>query len=264
MFPVILSFGPITIYSLQVMIVVAVFFGLFAFWRKTKEEHYDEMMVFDGVLMSLLVGFLLARAVFIVTFFSRFGFNVLSWIDIFSHPGFNLSALFAGSALYLYHYSQEKKWDAYEILDFWSVGMSISLAIIWFGYWLSGIGFGTATNLPVGMVFTGLLETHHPIQLYYVVFFVVLAWFLSWVEYRYRTFRWYRGHKNTAQTGFLISVMALASGWWALLLLPITIAPSYFFGIRLDALLAVAMLLGGAYLLHKRSGQNMFKNIFKK
>lgn len=264
MFPTIIAFGPIVIQSLQVLVAIALFFGLFAFWRKTKEEHYDEMTVFDGVLLSLLAGLVLARVVFVITFFERFGWNPLTWIDIFSNPGFNLTALFVGSAVYLFRYAKEKKWDAYEILDFWSVGMSIALAFIWFGYWLAGIGFGTATRLPWGMVFDGLLEPHHPVQLYYVAFFIGLAWYLSWVEYRYRTYKWYRAHKNTAQTGFLISVMLLASGLWALLLLPITIAPSHVFGIRLDALMALAMFLGGAYTLYKRSGQDIFKGRAKK
>jgi hypothetical protein len=58
--------------------------------------------------------------------------------------------------------------------------------------------------------------------------------------------------------------MLLASGLWALLLLPITIAPSHVFGIRLDALMALAMSLGGAYTLYKRSGQDFFKGRAKK
>lgn len=264
MFPVLVSFGPIMIYSLQVFLVIAVFFGLFAFWRKTREEHYDEMVVFDGVLLSLFFGFIAARAVFIATYFDQFGWNVFSWIDLYSKQGFNLIALFVGSGVYLYYYAKKKKWDAYEMLDFWSVGISIALAIIWFGYWLSGVGFGTATRLPWGMVFPGLQEPHHPVQLYYVVFFALLAFYLSWVEYRYRTFMWYRGNKNTAQTGFLIGVLLLASGVFGLVMLLITIAPAYVIGIRLDAIAAVLLVLSGAWTIYDRSDQDFFKSKHKK
>ena len=259
MFPILISFGPIVVYSLHVLLLLAIFFGLFAFWRKTKEEHYDEMTVFDGVLLSMVAGFVLARAVFVVTFFERFGWNMIAWLDIFTHPGFNVTALFVGSGLYLFQYARRKKWDAYEILDFWSVGMSIALAFIWFGYWLAGFGFGTATRLPWGMVFPGLIEPHHPVQLYYVIFFVVLAWYLSWVEYRYRTFQWYRGHKNTAQTGFLISIMMFSCGLLATVLLFVTIPPADFWGIRLDAPVALALLVAGGWNLYARSGQEFFK-----
>lgn len=264
MFPTLISFGPVIIKSLHIMLVIALFFGLFAFWRKTKEEHYDEMMVFDGILLSLVAGFILARAVFILTFFERFGWNIVAWFDIVTQPGFNVTALFVGSALYLFRYSIRKKWDAYEMLDFWSVGMSIALAFIWFGYWLAGIGFGIATQMPWGMVFPGLLEPHHPVQLYYVGFFIVLSWYLSWVEYRYRTFKWYRAQKNTAQTGFLISIMLLGSGLWGTLLLPITIAPADFLGVRLDAVASISLFFGGSWLLYKRSGHEFFKRKAKK
>jgi len=264
MLPVLISFGPIQIYTLQVALIIAVFFGLFAFWHKTKEEHYDEMVVFDGILVSLFFGFILARAVFIFTYFDQFGWNFFSWIDVLSKQGFNLTALFVGSGIYLYRYAKKKKWDAYEMLDFWSVGMSISLAIIWFGYWLSGIGFGTATNLPWGMVFPGLQVPHHPVQLYYVLFFGLLGFYLSWVEYRYRTFLWYRGNKNTAQTGFLIGVLLLTTGLFGTAMLAITIAPAHIIGIRLDALAALFLVASGAWTLYDRSDQDFFKTKFKK
>lgn len=264
MFPILFSLGPIEIRSMTVMVALALFFGLFAFWRKTKEEHYDEFMVFDGMLLSLIAGFVLARIVFIFLFFDRFGWNFVSWIDIFSNPGFNVFALFVGSGLFLFRYSKKKKWDAYEMLDFWSVGMSIALACIWIGFWLAGTGFGTATQLPWGMVFPGLVEPHHPVQLYYTMFFAVLAYYLSWVEYRYRTFSWYRAHKNAAQTGFLIGVMMLASGVWTAFLLLFTFPSATLVGVRIDLLAALFLIASGAWVLYQRSGQEFLKFLDKK
>jgi len=259
MWPVLFTVGPVSVGSLQVVLLIALLFGLFAFWRKTREEHYDEMMVFDGVLLSLLIGFIFARLVFILTYFSQFQGNLLSWIDVFSKPGFNLTALFIGSGLYMFQYAKRKKWDSFEMLDFWSVGMSISMAFIWFGYWLAGISVGRPTNLPWGMVFQGLIEPHHPVQLYYVAFFAALAWYLSWVEYRYRTFQWYRANKNTAETGFLISMLLLSTGVFSTLMVALTIAPAHVLGIRVDLLGSLSMVAGGAWLLYSRSGQDFAK-----
>lgn len=82
MWPNLISLGPIVISSLNVMVVVALLAGLFAFWRKGKEEHYDEMMLFDALLLSFVFGAIAARLVFIGLNFTQFGFNVLSWFDL--------------------------------------------------------------------------------------------------------------------------------------------------------------------------------------
>lgn len=257
MWPNLISLGPIVISSLNVMVVVALLAGLFAFWRKGKEEHYDEMMLFDALLLSFVFGAIAARLVFIGLNFTQFGFNVLSWFDLISLPGFNLMALYLGSAAYIFRYARLKKWDAYEILDFWSLGAGVSLVFLWLGYWLAGINFGTATSLPWGMIFEGLFEPHHPVQLYYALFFVFISWYLAWAEFKYRTFRWYRGHKNTAQSGFLISMLMIGTGIFSLAMVFITISPTTF-GVRLDALASLLLLIGGLVLLYQRSGHEWF------
>ena len=40
----------------------------------------------------------------------------------------------------------------YEILDFWSMGVVMSLVFIWLGYLLAGIQFGVKTELPIGFI----------------------------------------------------------------------------------------------------------------
>lgn len=257
MLPTLFAFGPIVIKSFNVMLFLAMFFGMFVFWRKGKEEHYDEMMLFDGLLLAHAFGAVAARAAYIVLHFDQFGLNLIAWLDIFSHPGLMLFVFYLVSALYLFRFSRKKKWDEFEILDFWILGVTASLVFVWIGYFLAGASFGQPTSLPWGIIFPGLLERHHPLQLYFVLFYGLLFWYLSWVEFRYRTFAWYRAGKNTAQTGFLLSMFLLFTGLVSLLLSFISIAGLVVFSIRIDMFVSALMVLVGAGMLYARSGRDL-------
>lgn len=258
MFPTLFALGPVVIKSLNVMLAIALIVGMFVFWRKGKEEHYDEMELFDGLFLGQLLGIVAARIVFILLNFNRFGLDIIAWVDVFSNPGFTLMVFFVVSGFYLYRFAVKKKWDAFEILDFWVLSVAVSQIFVWIGYFLEGIFFGTPTQLPWGVVFPGVFEKHHPIQIYQLIFYLVLAWYLSWVEYRYRTFEWYRRGKNTAQTGFLLSVFMITNGFMYLVYSFITVPSMILYGVPVDSVLAALLLVVGLITLFLRSGRQLF------
>jgi prolipoprotein diacylglyceryltransferase len=258
MFPTLLTLGPIVIRSLNVLLAIALVVGMFTFWRKGKEEHYDEMDLFDGLFLGQLLGIVCARITFIILHFDRFGLDPIAWVDIFSNPGFTLVAFFIVSGFYLYRFALKKKWDAFEILDFWVLAVAVSQVFVWLGYFLEGIFFGTPTQLPWGMIFPGVFEKHHPIQVYQLLFYLLLAWYLGWVEYRYRTFEWYRKGKNTAQTGFLLSIFLITNGLVHLLFSFITVPSLVVYGVPVDVVLAGLIFVGVLAMLYIRSGRQFF------
>lgn len=253
MFPILLQAGPLVLRTLNVIMVIAFIATAFVFWRKTREEHYEEAMVFDGYLLSILFGLLFSRIIFIAMRFDEFGQHFLRWFDIFSYPGFSIYALAIGATYYLYRYAVKKKWDAFEILDFWSMALSLGLSLLWLGFFFEGSAFGKPTTLPWGITFPGVFEKHHPTQLYLAFFYFGLYVYLAWVEYRYRTFNWYRRGKNTAYTGFLISMFLLVSGVGSLALSWVMVPAFSWWGINGEAMLAGLAILSGAFLLYSRS-----------
>jgi len=255
MLPVLFSLGPFTLRTMSILVLIAYIGAGFLFWRKAREEHYDEMEIFDAYLLCTLVGIIGSRIAFIIFRFSEFGFDPLKWLNIFGHPGFNLFFGLAASVAYLYRHADKKKWDMFEIVDFWVIGTSFGLATLWLGMWLDGTSFGNATNLPWGMVFPGVFEKHHPVQLYFALFFFGVFSYLSWAEYRYRTFSWYRAGKNTAQTGFLTSVFVAATGFFSLVMILVRPGQLTIAGISLDPLVYGGMFVGGLILLFNRSGR---------
>ncbi len=262
MFPVLFAWGPLQLRTITLFIIMSILATAFLFWRKGREEHYQEEDVFDVFLWSSFWGFIWARIGYIILQFPHFGLSPLKWIDVFGEPGVSLTVGLVAASVFMYRSAHGRKWDAFEILDFWSIALTNGLAWLALGWWFDGVAFGTATNLPWGMVFPGVFERHHPNQLYLVLLYVLLFIYLSKVEYRYRMFSWYRGGKNTAQTGFLVSLFLIIVSVFYLGLSFITPSTWTLSFLRLDQVVAVAGLISGAVLLYQRSGRTIWRPRF--
>lgn len=138
--------------------VLAFFLSAFIFWRKGREEHYSETQLFDGFLLAALFGFIVARVGYVTLNFPQFGWNIIKWLDVFAFPGGHLVLGLLGSTLYIARFAQTKKWDVFEILDFWVLATAISSALRYLGYFFDGTVFGNTTSLPWGMIFPGVFE----------------------------------------------------------------------------------------------------------
>lgn len=239
------------------MSILAFLVMAFAFWRKTKDEHYQEDEVFDAFLLSGLVGLIGARVGYIGLQLPQLGISPGKWIDMSNYPGSFLILGIVAAGWYLKRYAEHHKWDAFELLDFWMTALSAGLSVLWFGMFLDGSYIGDPTKLPWGITFPGLFEKHHPVQLYFAGFFALVCWYLVHLEFRYRTFSWYRGTRNTALTGFVTSVGIILMSVWGLLL-SLFVAPTYLHigSIPLDEPVALVGILFGAGLLYVRSGRS--------
>lgn len=255
MFPILIALGPLTIKTISLFYALAFLASGFIFWRRGREEHYKEDVLFDGFLLSIVAAVMFSRFGYILFHFDIFGFSVLKWVDFLTYPGMSgVFALIAAGA-YLYRFAGKQKWDNFEILDFWAPAMTLGLAIISLGMFFDGGGYGNATNLPIGVTFPNLVEPHHPIQLYLLIFYLLLFVYLSWAEYHYRTFEWYRSSKKTAQTGYLTSVFVIAVGLINFVLSFFRPPTLVFYSVNIDLLISLLAFIAGVVMLYVRSGR---------
>lgn len=260
MFPVLFSAGPFELRTLSFFLVLAFLLTAFLFWKKGREEHYPEIELFDGFLLAVMVGLVSGRVGYVLSAVSLLGWSVFKWVDIFGYPGINGAIGVIAATVYLYNFAKRAKWDTFEILDFWVLALAGGLAIGYVGLFFDGSAFGIATQLPWGVTFPGLQEPHHPTQLYFAAFFFILSWYLARVEYKYRTFEWYRAGKKTAQTGFLLSLFLIATTAFFLLMTWFKPPIFSYFGVNGDRIAAIAGLIFGASLLFNRSGRTLFNS----
>lgn len=259
MFPVLFAAGPFQFRTFSFFLMLGFLITAFLFWKKGREEHYPEIQLFDGFLLATMLGIVAGRIGYVLSQLSTFGFSVFKWIDIFNYPGINGAIGLVAASIYLYQYAKANKWDAFEILDFWVLSLAGGLAVGYVGLFFDGSAFGTPTQLPWGFTFPGLQEPHHPTQIYFAIFFFIVSWYLAKLEYKYRTFEWYRAGKKTAQTGFLVSLFLIVTTAFFLLMTWFKPPVFSFFGVNGDRIAAIAGLLFGGWLLFTRSGRTLLK-----
>lgn len=242
-------------FALGPFLVLAYLIGAFLFWKKGKEEYYDEYQLFDVLVVSSLWGLIASRFGFIVAHFSEFGFDVLKWFSLITYPGYvGFVGLFVG-ALVLFKSSEKRKWDAFEIADFGAIGISCATAIISLGTFVNGSAFGNPTSLLIGLTFPGVFDKRHPTQLYATVLFLLLFVILWKLERVYRTFLWYRENRRTAQSGFVFAVFCIGFGIITAGMIMVQPASVQFFSVPIDPIIGVLSIFTGLFTLFVRSGR---------
>lgn len=264
MYPVLFSLGPLQFKTISLFYLLAFLAVGFLLWRKSREENYEEAMVFDGFIISLLWGFFFGRGVFIASHFQQFAWQPLHWLDLISKPGLDMTALTLVMLWSFYRFAIKQKWDAFEMTDFFVTALSFGALVLNIGYFFAGMQIGKPANLPWGVVFTGTFEKRHPAQIYFALVYLVLFVILFRLEYVYRTFEWYRAKKNTAQSGFITSVFFISVG---ILLLPLSFLkePNFLLAnMPMDWLIYLLSFIFGLGLLLNRAGRTIIPQKKKK
>ena len=254
MLPVIFSFGPVVVHSFGVLVVLALVFGSFVFWRKAREENYDENEIFDLVLGASFWALIGGRIAYILTKFDDFGLNAIFWLSIWSKPGFYWPGIFLGLMIYTISFAKEKKWDILEVLDLAVIGASFAQALIHLGLFLSGSGVGKVTSLPVGIVFPGLFEKRHPVGLYGFILWCFGYVLIAWLENKYRRFEWYQKFKGDARSGFVTFSYAILAGVIRLMLSFVSEPNLVVSGIDMEIVMRLLLIVAGVIGIYRQSG----------
>ena len=257
MWPTIINIGSFRLQSLTLLAILALFFTAFVFWRKGKEEHYDLTELFDAFLLSGFFGVIIGRLAFVLFHWGVFKEDWLQIFNIVQSPGNEPLLALSAAAIYLYFLAKKYKWDAFEVLDFWATSISLGMVFVYLGFFLAGSYAGQLTNVPWGVVIPGTFEKSHPVQLYFMLFYLFLFNYLLKVEYKYRTFDWYRRGKKTAQSGFLLAMFLILTGFFYLLMSMLSLPGMVIRDRVIDPFVYILVLLIGLILLFYRSGRSL-------
>lgn len=253
MLPVLVSFGPISIHSYGVVALTAFVLAGFVFWKRAREEHYDEEEVLDVTLYSVFWAIVGARLVYVLINFGDFGLNILYWLSLWSKPGTVWIGFLGAGFLAFWRQCKNRKWNLYKSLDLAVIGVSLGQALVSFGLFLEG-GVGKVTSLPIGVRFEGLYENRHPVGLYGFVIWLLAFVFLWWVEGKYRRFDWYQRYRGDALPGFLFYSYLIFLGGSGFVL-ELLSEPAYVIGgVNVEVALAAFFVVIGMLGIYLRSG----------
>ena len=250
MWETLFSVGPLTLPTFNLFLVAGFCCSAFLFWRRGREEHYQEDQLFDGFLISFLFGLLSARAAFVLGHFSEMGLSVGAWFDLMGRPGLIGPVGLVVAGLILFRFATRNKFDAFEIMDMWVSALSLGFAIVIWGLFFHRAGWGS--DLPQALQVVPGLTLKFPVWLVGGLLFGGLYVWLAKLEFRYRLISWYRNGHNVAQPGFLTAFALIYS---ALALFVLTLADIQFMPFAQvwweRAIYLLSALMGGLIMLSR-------------
>lgn len=118
-----------SINTFSIFFLIATLILFFVVWKEGREDGFDTEKLFDMFLVSMFFGVLLSRVLFAFNY-------ALSAEEFFSHiykfwvPGFSAVGALIGFTAPVFIFSKIWNWSIYRLLDIFSLGASLSLAII--------------------------------------------------------------------------------------------------------------------------------------
>ncbi len=165
MHPILISFGPVTIYSWGFMVAIAFAVAIWLAAMLAKTKGIDPENIIDIAAVVLISSLLGARLFYVLGF----------WNEFIGHPAEILAIWEGGMVFYgglifgfiaLVLMAKAKKMSIITLLDAAAPAVALGYAIGRIGCFLRGCCFGVECNLPWAMHFPESAGLRHPTQMY--------------------------------------------------------------------------------------------------
>lgn len=151
MYNEILSIGPITIHGYGLMIGIGVAIALLMGDYRAKKKGLNGDLIYGLTITTVILGFLCARILFIITEWEAFLQDPLSFI---TGSGFVVYGGIVGGLVVIFGYCKIKKMDFLAYLDLMIPSVAIAQGFGRIGCFLAGCCYGKETDCFLGITFT--------------------------------------------------------------------------------------------------------------
>ena len=175
MLPRLFHFGPFTLYSFGLMVILGFAAGIMLAGRLARERRLPEDAFLDGATWMLLASIAGARLLFVLLNWSKFSTHLLD-IGAVWQGGMSFNGGIAGGVLAGILYLRSRKLPLLPMADAAAPGLALGYAIGRIGCLLNGCCYGCPTTLPWGIHFPDAHDglPHHPTQIYATILNLLL------------------------------------------------------------------------------------------
>jgi len=179
--PTIFNVGPFIVSTMWIFVIAAIFVFTRLLAKSIQKRREDFKLLYENSSFIIICFILGARVVHVIanTSYYFYEINLKSilgvlafWDKGFSFWGGILFALIALRHITKKHGESFKKWMDYIIGPF-----LYSMPIIYIGKFFDGMGYGSKTDLPIGIAFENLdiaiISPVHPVQIYGALLFCI-------------------------------------------------------------------------------------------
>lgn len=190
MFPVLVSIGPVHIFSYSVFIVLAWLAFSFIFWRCLRSQGVEEERIFDLSFYTTLVALAVARAVFVLTHLTLFTDNLIKIAAIWVQSGLSYAGALVSGLIILLLLAKRYKVRFGLVLD----ALAFALPVAWVtgevGSFLDGTELGRVTSLAWGVRYVGQTSLRHPVQLYTIAAVLIILFLVALIARKAAWEKW--------------------------------------------------------------------------
>lgn len=237
MLPILVTWGPITIYSFSLFLGVGFFLTAFITWRRLIDLGLEEEKILDSFILASIVGLIFSKLFFALENFPLSGYSFWGGVT--------------GAVLVFFLLTRAWKWNFWQVADELAFAVLPLAVLSQVGAFLAGSTPGRPTLMPWGLYFPGMLVRSQPISLLMAIgFFVIWIYFLR-VERDWRGWVWYK-----SKAPGLIFLLFLSLGISLTFLIDfLTIAEIYWLGLK-SAVCLLSLLTVGITIFN-RSGNKI-------
>lgn len=176
MHPLLFSFGPVHMYWLSVMTVIAWLVFSFLFWRSLRRIGIGEDTTFDLTFYATVVGIVMARVGYIVFHSDVFtGKSVLLYFTLWVAPGLSWTGALVGALATIVLLSRQYKIRLGQVLDALVGALPLTFILGAVGTFFDGAQVGKVSQLPWAIALSNVEGLRHPIELYQMVGVLLLG-----------------------------------------------------------------------------------------
>lgn len=252
MLPILVSLGPIKIYSYGLFLAIGLFLALYFWWKMGRDEHFDEIALFDGYFLALIVFLLMGRGAYVALNLGDFQ-SIWPAMALLAHPGVEGTVGLVASFIFMILFARSRGWEAWKVADMVVVAMSVILVFGNIGGLLNGTNPGIEASW--GLKYVGHDEARVPLDVIMLIWSVVAFGVVSRVRKDFRFYTWYKGDSSTAQEGLASLVFGIMVGIYYMSVPWVDQDVSRWVVVPVLALFGGLCVAGSAYLIYKRVGR---------
>lgn len=212
MLPILLKFGPITIYSYGVFLALGLFVGLYWFWKIGRDEHWEETKLFDMYFVALFVYLSVGRLGYVLIHPELYSLSAA--LSLFAHPGIlpSVGVLAASGVVILM--ARKAEWEIWKVLDAWVVVVATVSVLTSIGAILNGSMPGIVSST-LGYVHPGDTVARIPVDVWSFFWSLITFGVVSRVRKNFRFYSWYKGEASVAKDGLAALMwLVLVAGYY--------------------------------------------------
>lgn len=177
MHPILLSLGPIRLYSFGVLVAIGVLSAILLLRTNAKRISVSPDVMVDLAIVTVVSGFIGARILYVIQYWDFFRASPFEILKIWE-GGIILYGGLIGGLLGFSIFIRIKRLPFLTLLDLFVPALALAQGFGRIGCFLNGCCFGSPTDLPWQVQFPLLDHPVHPTQLYEATFCFLLAAFL--------------------------------------------------------------------------------------